>query len=134
MDMKLYMRIAPELYLKQLLIGGIPKVFEIGKNFRNEGIDTTHNPEFTTLELYEMYKGYEDMMEMTEEIVRGLVEMVTGGWEIEIGGRVVDFSKPWRRVSLIEGLEEATKREFPKEFHSQEAFLFLQDLCKTHKI
>jgi lysyl-tRNA synthetase class 2 len=81
--MKLYMRIAPELYLKQLIVGGLDRVFEIGKQFRNEGIDLTHNPEFTTCELYWAYADYEEMMKLAEDFLAGVVLAVTGSYKIK---------------------------------------------------
>jgi len=83
LSMKLYMRIAPELYLKQLIVGGLDRVFEIGKQFRNEGIDLTHNPEFTTCELYWAYADYEEMMKLAEDFLSGVVLAVTGSYKIQ---------------------------------------------------
>lgn len=114
------MRIAPELYLKQLLVGGLQRVFEIGKNFRNEGMDPTHNPEFTSCELYMTYKNCEDMMAFTEEMLADMVKFVTGSYEVKMpNGRVVNFKGPYKRVSIVEGLEEAMKVKLPSEFDSE---------------
>lgn len=97
----LYLRIAPELYLKRLLVGGLGKVYEINRNFRNEGISIKHNPEFTMLEVYESYSDCEGMMKLTEDLVRGLAEKVLGRTEIEYQGKTIDLSK-WERVSFAE--------------------------------
>ena len=120
-DLKLdmYMRVAPELYLKQLVVGGLERVYEIGRQFRNESIDLTHNPEFTTCEFYMAYADYNDLLEMTEDMVSSLVKEVTGSYIVEYaaeeGGEPVqiDFSRPWKRISMISGLEEATGVKFP---------------------
>ncbi|HRZ10432.1 MAG TPA: OB-fold nucleic acid binding domain-containing protein, partial [Gemmatimonadales bacterium] len=99
LDMPLYLRIADELYLKRLLVGGLERVYEIGHDFRNEGMDRTHNPEFTMLECYQAYADYRDMMELTEAMVSGLVEHCCGTLRLERGGQVMDFTTPWPRVS-----------------------------------
>ncbi len=101
----LYLRVAPELYLKKLLVGGFDKVFEIGRNFRNEGISIRHNPEFTMLELYQSYADYTDMMDITEELITGLVEDLYGGNEIPYGDKVISFKRPWKRMSYYEALK-----------------------------
>jgi lysyl-tRNA synthetase class 2 len=104
LDMPLYLRIADELYLKRLLVGGLERVYEIGHDFRNEGIDRTHFPEFTMLEFYQAYADYHDMMDTVEAMVAGLVEHVTGALRVERGGVMVDFTRPWPRVSFVEGV------------------------------
>ncbi len=98
LDANLYMRISPELYLKRLLVGGMEKVFEIGRQFRNEGLDTRHNPEFTMLELYQAYADYEVMMEITEELICGAAKEVSGGMTLQYGERRLDFTAPWPRM------------------------------------
>ncbi|HAF71159.1 MAG: Lysine--tRNA ligase [Acetothermia bacterium 64_32] len=108
LDQDLYLRIAPELYLKRLLVGGLERVYEIGKNFRNEGISTTHNPEYTGLEAYEAYADYEDAMELAEEMIERCVLAVSNGKGLRYGGREVDFSRPWRRVPLLELVAETS--------------------------
>ena len=105
---ELQLRIAPELYLKRLLIGGIDKVFEIGRVFRNEGISTRHNPEFTMLELYQAYANLEDIMDLVEQIFRVVAEQVFGTTVFEMHGVQVDFSQPWRRVRLMDVIHEQT--------------------------
>ena len=105
-DMDAYLRIAPELYLKRLIIGGYDRVFEIAKDFRNEAIDTTHNPEFTMMESYEAYADYEDVMQRTENLVEHIAQQVLGATEVEYEGRTLDFSTPWRRMTMREAIQE----------------------------
>ncbi len=104
LDIPLYLRIAPELYLKRLVVGGFEKVFEINRNFRNEGLSTRHNPEFTMLEFYEAYADYKDLMDLTEEMLRGLALAVKGDTVIEYQGQRYDFGKPFRRLTLKEAV------------------------------
>ncbi len=106
LDMDLFLRIAPELFLKRLLVGGMEKVFEINRNFRNEGLSRVHNPEFTMLELYQAYADYNVMMDLTEELICLLVEKYCGGEQVQFGEVTVDFSKPWRRAKYAELLKE----------------------------
>ena len=106
LDQQLYLRIATELYLKRLIIGGFDKVYEIGRVFRNEGIDQDHNPEFTLLESYEAYADYNDIMEMVEQMVSTIAIEVNGSTKVAIGDDVIDFAPPWQRVSLREELEK----------------------------
>jgi lysyl-tRNA synthetase class 2 len=106
LDMKLYLRIADELYLKRLLVGGLEKVYEISKDFRNEGIDRTHSPEFTQLELYQAYADYHDMMDLFEEMVEKLSLDLTGGTEIVYQDQRMDFRRPWKRLSIEEALRK----------------------------
>jgi lysyl-tRNA synthetase class 2 len=100
LDLDLYLRIAPELYLKRLTVGGIERVYEINRNFRNEGISTQHNPEFTMLEFYEAYVDYEHLMRMTEEMLSGIARQVMGGLEGPFGDHQISFAAPYRRLSL----------------------------------
>lgn len=104
LDMNLYLRIAPELYLKRLLVGGFEKVFEINRNFRNEGLSTRHNPEFTMLEFYQAYATYRDMMDLTEEMISWLCQEVNGTMEIEYQGNKVNLAPPWNRLTMDEAL------------------------------
>ncbi len=107
-DTDFYLRVAPELYLKRLVVGGFDKVFEIGRSFRNEGISPRHNPEFTTLELYQAYADYRDTMEVFEELVAGLALDVLGTTQLTYGGRDLDLTTPWRRATMSELIAEAT--------------------------
>ena len=104
LDMDLYLRIAPELYLKRLLVGGFEKVFEINRNFRNEGLSTRHNPEFTMLEFYQAYSTYHDLMDLTEEMVSWLAHEVTGSMDITYQGVEVNLAPPWQRLTMEESL------------------------------
>jgi len=104
LDMNLYLRIAPELYLKRLIVAGLERVFEINRNFRNEGISTQHNPEFTMIEFYEAYATFEDLMDLTEDMVCGLVEKLHGTLKIEYQGTEIDFGRPWQRISVREAI------------------------------
>jgi lysyl-tRNA synthetase class 2 len=106
LDRKLYLRVAFELYLKRLIVGGIDKVYEIGRDFRNEGIDRLHNPEFTMLETYEAYADYRDVMVMVEEMISGVAQEVLGSTVISFKGNQVDLRPPWRRLPLLESLRE----------------------------
>ena len=138
LNMTLFMRIAPELYLKELVVGGMERVYEIGRQFRNEGIDMTHNPEFTTCEFYQAYADYDDLMRMTEEIISGMVKDLTGSYVIQYHANgpeeepvTIDFTPPFRRISMVSGLEEALNIKFPEEgFGSQECEDFLKKTLK----
>ena len=107
LGIELYLRIAPELYLKRLTVGGFEKVYEINRNFRNEGISTRHNPEFTMLEWYEAYSDYENMMTFTEELFSRLAERVNGGKSLHYGEVTIDLEPPFRRLSMMDGVREA---------------------------
>jgi len=118
LDMQLYLRIAPELFLKRLLVGGFERVYEINRNFRNEGISTRHNPEFTMLELYQAYADFSDFMNLVERMCQGLCDAVVGSRRIEYQGEVYDFGQPFRRVTIEDllvhfnpGIERAKLRE-----------------------
>lgn len=104
LDMGLYLRIAPELYLKRLVVGGFERVFEINRNFRNEGLSTRHNPEFTMLEFYQAYAEYQDLMDLTEEMLRGLAAEVVGHTTVEYQGESYDFSRPFQRMTVVESI------------------------------
>ncbi|GAA5335502.1 lysine--tRNA ligase [Thermus hydrothermalis] len=106
LDHEFYLRISLELYLKRLLVGGFEKVFEIGRNFRNEGIDHNHNPEFTMLEAYWAYADYQDMASLVEELLSGLVLHLFGSYQVPYQGRILDFTPPFKRISFVESLKE----------------------------
>jgi lysyl-tRNA synthetase class 2 len=106
LDINLYLRIADELYLKRLVVGGLERVYEIGKDFRNEGIDRTHNPEFTQLELYQAYADYTGMMDLLEEMVCRVVTELHGGLTCTYGEHQLDFSRPWKKMGYFEALKE----------------------------
>jgi lysyl-tRNA synthetase, class II len=115
LDMDLYLRIALELHLKRLVVGGLVKVFEIGRVFRNEGLSPRHNPEFTMLELYQAYADYYDMMDLTEGLVAHLATEVTGSTRLQYGGRDLDLTPPWRRATMLELIAEQTGEELSLE-------------------
>jgi lysyl-tRNA synthetase class 2 len=115
LDADLFLRIAPELYLKRLLVAGLERVFEIGRNFRNEGVDWEHNPEFTMLEAYQAYGTYEDMMKLDEALVKDAAMAVRGSLTFDYRGRPLDLSKPWRRATVLELVSEATGQEVTLE-------------------
>ncbi len=115
LDMRLYMRIAPELYLKRLVVGGIDRVFEINRNFRNEGISTQHNPEFTMLEFYWTYADYHDLMSLTEEMLQQVAIAATGGDEVMFGEHTISLKPPFRRVALREAARQAAARTLGTE-------------------
>jgi lysyl-tRNA synthetase class 2 len=127
LDMELYLRIADELYLKRLIVGGFEGVYEISKDFRNEGMDRTHNPEFTMMELYVAYRDYEWMMNFVEEMVNNIAEKVFGKNEFEVEGHQISFKAPWQRVSMVDEIRKvtgidiiaATDEELKKEIKSR---------------
>lgn len=127
LDADLYLRIAPELYLKRLVVGGMERVFEIGRVFRNEGMSTRHNPEFTMLELYWAYADHADMMRLTEELVAGIATEVLGTTTIEYDGREVDLSTPWRRATMEELIAEHAGVEVSLDTPIDE----LRAICET---
>ncbi len=108
LNFDMYLKVSPELYLKRLVVGGFEKVFEIGKNFRNEGMDHSHNPEFTMMELYQAYADYNDMMEITEELYERIALKLFGTTKLKIGNNVIDVKRPWRRISMIDAIKEHT--------------------------
>ncbi|KAG1446395.1 hypothetical protein G6F56_009583 [Rhizopus delemar] len=144
-DLKLdmYMRVAPELYLKMLVVGGLDRVYEMGRQFRNESIDMTHNPEFTSCEFYMAYADMYDLMDMTEELVSGLVKSIFGQYKVEYHPQgpegptmEIDFSPPFKRLDMIQTLEERLNVEFPSgdTLHTAEGTKFLSDLCIKQNI
>ncbi|MBD2078922.1 lysine--tRNA ligase [Leptolyngbya sp. FACHB-17] len=112
MDMQLYLRIATELHLKRLIVGGFEKVFELGRIFRNEGISTRHNPEFTSIEVYQAYADYHDMMNLTEAIITTVAQKVIGTLKINYQGEEIDLTPPWRRITMHEIVQEKTGIDF----------------------
>lgn len=121
LDMKLFMKISPELYLKRLVVGGFDKVYEIGKNFRNEGIDRSHNPEFTMLEWYEAYTDYTDQLKHFENLVSQLAQTITGSTKVMYQGKEIDFTPPWRKLTVYDGLREYAKID-PETISDNEIF------------
>lgn len=164
LDLDLFLRIAPELFLKMLVVGGYNRVYEIGKQFRNEGIDLTHNPEFTTCEFYMAYADYNDLMAMTEEMVSGMVYEFFGSYVVKYHpeGRdeddakkkfgkkdekaeeesdkskkpvvEINFKPPFARISLIKGIEDALGVKLPEDIESEETRQFLMQLCEKHGV
>ena len=150
LDLDLYLRVAPELYLKMLVVGGLDRVFEIGRVFRNEGIDMTHNPEFSICEFYMAYADMHDLMDLTESMISGMVKNITGGYKVlyHPDGKGVgkpelelDFSPPWKRINMIEELERKMDVKFPPgdQLHTAETQKFLSDLarkvrCKFYRL
>ena len=112
LDLQMYLRIAPELNLKRLIVGGIDKVFEIGKNFRNEGMDIKHNPEFTNMEFYSAYEDYHDMMDMAESLISTVAQKVLGTTKITYEGTEIDLTPGWKKITMIDSIKEATGVDF----------------------
>eukprot|EP00941_MAST-03F_sp_MAST-3F-sp1_P001934 g1934.t1 len=140
MNVDMFMRVAPELYLKMLVVGGLERVYEIGRQFRNEGMDMTHNPEFTTCEFYMAYADYNDLMDMTEELISGMVKEVTGGYKITYHkdgpdgpAAEIDFSPPWARLSMTKELEKRTGMKLPP-LDDPNIKQFLADMCKKFEL
>ncbi|KAJ3207730.1 Lysine--tRNA ligase [Dinochytrium kinnereticum] len=143
LKLDLFMRIAPELFLKMLVVGGMDRVYEIGRQFRNESIDLTHNPEFTTCEFYMAYADMYDLMDMTESLLSGMVKHITGGYKVtyhpqgpEGEAMTIDFTPPFRRVRMIPELERILKVKFPsaETLTNDAGTKFLSDLCIKHKV
>ncbi len=128
LNMELFLRIAPELYLKRLIVGGLEKVYEINRNFRNEGISTKHNPEFTMLEVYQAYADYQVMMELTEDLISTVMYKVNGSMVGEVEGHEIDFTPPWRRVTMVDVIKEHTGLDFDQIKTTKEAHLAVKDL------
>ncbi|KAM9950181.1 hypothetical protein ACTFIT_011423 [Dictyostelium discoideum] len=141
LNMDLFMRIAPELYLKQLVVGGMDRVYEIGKQFRNEDIDHTHNPEFTTCEFYMAYADYNDLYTMTEQLLQSIVMSIHGSLKIKYhpdgpsGKEIeIDFSSPWRKIDMIADLEAIIGEKIPTPYTSEECREFLVKTCRERKV
>lgn len=130
LDMTLYMRIAIELHLKRLIVGGLEKVYEVGRVFRNEGISTRHNPEFTMMELYEAYADYNDIMELTENMISYMAQDVLGTTQVQYGDDIIDLSPGWKRMHMADAVKEFTGADFWKEMTKEEAHA----LAKEHGV
>lgn len=130
LDMELYLRIALELHLKRLVVGGMEKVYEIGRVFRNEGIDTTHNPEFTMIEVYTAYTVYTDIMDLTEGLIKTVAEKVLGTTSLQYDGQTIDLGKPWARKHMVDFIKEETGVDFWQPMTLEEA----KALAKEHKV
>lgn len=130
LDMELYMRIAIELHLKRLIVGGLEKVYEIGRVFRNEGVSTRHNPEFTMIELYEAYADYKDIMALTENLVAHIAEEVLGTTTVEYGEYAVDLKPQWKRLHMVDAIKEYAGVDFWREMTDEEA----RQIAKDHKV
>src|SRR5699024_9987624 len=130
LDIELYMRIAIELHLKRLIVGGMEKVYEIGRVFRNEGISTRHNPEFTMIELYEAYADYQDIMELTENLIAHIAKEVLGKTTITYGEHEVDLEPKWKRLHMVDAIKEYVGVDFWRDISDEEA----RNLAKEHNI
>ncbi|MBM4765285.1 lysine--tRNA ligase [Bacillus sp. B15-48] len=130
LDMTLFMRIAIELHLKRLIVGGLEKVYEIGRVFRNEGVSTRHNPEFTMIELYEAYADYRDIMSLTENLIAYIAKDVLGTTKIQYGDYEIDLEPEWKRLHMVDAIKEYTGVDFWKEMTTEEAC----QLAKAHGI
>ncbi|MFN7252996.1 MAG: lysine--tRNA ligase [Anaerobacillus sp.] len=130
LDMELYMRIAIELHLKRLIVGGLEKVYEIGRVFRNEGVSTRHNPEFTMIELYEAYADYKDIMALTENLVAHIAEEVLGKTTVQYGDYEVDLKPQWKRLHMVDAIKEYAGVDFWREMTDEEA----RQIAKEHKV
>ena len=128
LDMQVYMRIAPELYLKRLIVGGMDRVYEMGRVFRNEGIDNRHNPEFTSVEIYQAFADYRDMMDLTEEVVVKTAEKVLGATTINYEGTTIELASPWKRMSMIEAVKEYSGKDFTNVTDLEEARAIAKEL------
>lgn len=128
LDMQVYMRIAPELYLKRLIVGGMDRVYEMGRVFRNEGIDNRHNPEFTSVEIYQAFADYRDMMDLTEEVVVKTAEKVLGTTTINYEGTTIELASPWKRMRMIEAVKEYSGKDFTNVTDLEEARAIAKEL------
>ncbi|ASC83140.1 MULTISPECIES: lysine--tRNA ligase [Bacillus] len=129
LDIPLYMRIAIELHLKRLIVGGLEKVYEIGRVFRNEGVSTRHNPEFTMIELYEAYADYKDIMSLTENLVAHIAQEVLGTTTIQYGEEQIDLKPEWKRIHMVDAVKEATGVDFWEEVTVEQAREYAKEHC-----
>src|SRR5690625_1954157 len=130
LDMELYMRIAIELHLKRLIVGGLEKVYEIGRVFRNEGVSTRHNPEFTMIEIYEAYADYQDIMNLTENMIAHIAKEVLGSTKVKYGDIDVDLEPKWKRLHMVDAIKEKVGVDFWVEMSDEEA----RSLAKEHNV
>ena len=129
LDIPLYLRIADELYLKRLIVGGFEGVYEFGKNFRNEGMDRTHNPEFTCMEIYVSYKDYNWMMDFTERMLEKVCMDVNGTYEVKVGDNIINFKAPYKRVTMLDSIKEFTGYDLTGKSEEE-----IRDICKQLKM
>ncbi|GAM23571.1 hypothetical protein SAMD00019534_067460 [Acytostelium subglobosum LB1] len=137
LNLDLFLRISPELYLKQLVISGFDRVFEVGKQFRNEGIDLTHNPEFTTCELYQAYADYNTMMSLTEDLLSKMVYDAVGSYKVPLPSNneiIIDFTPPFKRIHFIPKIEEFVGRSLPADLVSHDSIPELLSICREHGV
>ncbi|WMV51867.1 hypothetical protein MTR67_045252 [Solanum verrucosum] len=141
LDTKLFMRVSPELYLKKLVVGGFDRVYEMGKQFRNEGMDLTHSPEFTMCELYMAYADYNDLMDLTEQLLSGMVKELTGSYKIRYHANgldnepiEIDFTPPFRKIDMLSELEKVANISIPSDLSSETANKYLIDVCEKFDV
>lgn len=127
LDIDMYLRIAPELYLKRLIVGGFEKVYEMGRLFRNEGMDVKHNPEFTSIEIYQAYSDYHDMMDLTEDLIKSVAQEVLGTTTITYQGETVNLGEPWARMTMLESIKKYSGADFAATKTAEEA----EELAKS---
>jgi len=132
LDMQLFLRIAPELYLKRLVVGGFERVFEINRNFRNEGLSTRHNPEFTMLEFYQAYADYHDLMDITEEMFKGIAQTVSETGVIEYQGQEIDFNQPFRRMTVAESILHFNSELNSDDLQDRDKLVSYAESLKVH--
>lgn len=130
LDIDMYLRIANELYLKRLIVGGFDKVYEMGRMFRNEGMDATHNPEYTAIELYEAYADYKDIMKLMEEMVESVCLEVNGDTKVDYQGTEIEFKAPWKRITMVEAIKEYSGVDFDEINTDEQAI----EIAKKHEI
>ena len=131
LDQDMYLRVAPELFLKRLIVGGFEKVYELNRNFRNEGLSTRHNPEFTMLEFYQAYARYQDLMDLTEDLFRNIAENVLGATTINYQGSSYDFAKPFERMTVMEAIKKFCNAK-GREFKSKDSVIKLANSLDIH--